>query len=69
MKTTLLACCTAFALMFASAAQAETVWKVATALQSGAYEYKYMTEEWGERLKSRRSWGNVSFGCRLGFEE
>lgn len=60
MKTILLACCTAFALMFASAANSETVWKVATALQSGAYEYQYMTEEWGKRLKAMTG-GELSF--------
>ena len=60
MKTILLACCTAFVLMFASAANSETVWKVATALQSGSYEYQYMTEEWGKRLKAMTG-GELSF--------
>ena len=60
MKKILLACCTAFALMFASAANSETVWKVATALQSGAYEYQYMTEEWGKRLTAMTG-GELSF--------
>lgn len=60
MKTILLTFCTAFALMVASAVSAETVWKVATALQSGAYEYQYMTEEWGKRLKAMTG-GELSF--------
>ena len=60
MKTILFTCCTAFVLMFTSAANSETVWKVATALQSGAYEYQYMTEEWGNRLKAMTG-GELSF--------
>ena len=51
MKTILLACCTAFALMSATA-HAEIVLKLQTSTQSGAYEYKYINEEWGKRLKA-----------------
>ena len=60
MKTILFTCCTAFALIFASTANSQTVWKVATALQSGAYEYQYMTEEWGKRLTAMTG-GELSF--------
>lgn len=33
-------------------AQAETVLKLQTSTQSGAFEYTYIAEEWGERLKA-----------------
>lgn len=32
--------------------QAETVLKLQTSTQSGAYEYKYVAEEWGKRLEA-----------------
>lgn len=53
MKPTLLAffACAAFALSTATA-NAETVLKVQTSTQSGAYEFKYINEEWGKRLKA-----------------
>ena len=52
MKKILLAfCCAAFVLMSASA-YAEIVLKLQTSTQSGAYEFKYINEEWGKRLKA-----------------
>ena len=35
-----------------SAGHAETVLKLQTSTQSGAFEYTYVSEEWGERLKA-----------------
>ncbi|MBX2837197.1 MAG: TRAP transporter substrate-binding protein DctP [Gammaproteobacteria bacterium] len=37
-------------LILSTAASAETVLKIQTSTQSGAYEYKYVSEEWGKRL-------------------
>jgi TRAP-type C4-dicarboxylate transport system substrate-binding protein len=52
MKKILLACCcTAFVFM-AGTANAETVLKLQTSTQSGTFEYKYINEEWGKRLKA-----------------
>ena len=51
MKKILLACCTAF-IMSATVANAEIVLKLQTSTQSGAYEFKYINEEWGKRLKA-----------------
>ena len=36
----------------ATAASAETVLKLQTSTQSGAFEYTYLNEEWGKRLKA-----------------
>jgi len=50
MKATTLAC----AILAASVAtaSAETVLKLQTSTQSGAFEYIYLNEEWGERLRA-----------------
>lgn len=58
MKKILLTCVGAIALS-AAAANAETVLKLQTSTQSGAYEYKYINEEWGQRLKDM-SGGSLS---------
>lgn len=52
MKTTLLACCTALAIMSATAVNAEIVLKLQTSTGSGTFEYKYINEEWGKRLNA-----------------
>ncbi len=46
-------CATAIVLAAAApTANAETVLKLQTSTQSGAYEFKYLNEEWGKRLKA-----------------
>lgn len=50
MKATLLA--TAALALSVASASAETVLKLQTSTQSGAFEYTYISEEWGERLKA-----------------
>ena len=52
MKKILLACCCAAFLLMSAAANAEIILKLQTSTQSGAYEFKYINEEWGKRLKA-----------------
>lgn len=51
MKTVLCAAA-AIALAAGTAAKAETVLKLQTSAQSGAWEYGYLEKEWGKRLKA-----------------
>ena len=50
MKKTLLAC--AAIVVGAFPAQAETVLKLQTSTQSGAYEFQYIQDDWGKRLEA-----------------
>ena len=52
MKKILLACCCAAFVLMSASAYAEIVLKLQTSTQSGAYEFKYINEEWGKRLKA-----------------
>ena len=59
MKKILLACCCAAFVLMSASAYAEIVLKLQTSTQSGAYEYKYINEEWGKRLKAMTN-GEIS---------
>ena len=50
MKATLLAC--AALVLGVTAANAETVLKLQTSTQSGAFEFTYLKDEWGKRLEA-----------------